>query len=52
MKKETEDQYVFRIYFKVKQEGNDEIQTSISYIKYQLQISIENNIIGKTGKGK
>ena len=50
MKKVIEDQYVFRRYFKVLQEINDEIQTSISYIKYELQIFIEKNISGKTRK--
>ena len=52
MKKLIEDQYVFRGYFKVRQEINDKIQTIISYIKYELQISIENNIIGKTRREK
>ena len=41
MKKVIEYQYVFRIHFKVRQEVNDEIQISISYIKDELQISIE-----------
>ena len=50
MKKLIGDQYVFRRYFQVRQEVNDEIQTIISYIKDELQISIENNIIGKTRK--
>ena len=52
MKKVIENQYVFRGDFKVRQEVNDEIQTSISYIKYELQNYIENNIIGKTIKEK
>ena len=52
MKKLIEDQYVFRRDFKVRQEVNDEIQRSISYIKYELQISIENNIFGRTRKEK
>ena len=52
MKKVIEDQYVFWIYFKVRQGVNDEIQTSISYIKYELQIYIQNNISGKTRKEK
>ena len=47
MKKITETRYVFRSEFKVIQEVNDEIQTSISYIKDELQNSIENNILGK-----
>ena len=37
MKKVNEDQYVFRSYFKVRQEGNSLIQTSISYIIDDLQ---------------
>ena len=52
MKKVIENQYVFRGDFKVRQEVNDEIQTSISYIKDELQNSIENNILGKTKKEK
>ena len=48
MRKVIEDQYVFRIYFNVGQEVNDEIQKSIYYIKDELQNSIEKNIIGKT----
>ena len=52
MKKVIEYQYVFRRDFKVRQEINDKIQTIISYIKYEVQISIENNIIGKTIMGK
>ena len=31
-------------YFRVRQEVSDEIQTSISFINYELQTSIENNI--------
>ena len=50
MKKVIEDQYVFRRDFKVIQEVNDEIQTSIYYIKDELQISIENHIIDKIRK--
>ena len=50
MKKVIEDQYVFRSDFKVRQDVNDEIQTSISYIKDELQNPIENNILGKTKK--
>ena len=52
MKKLIEDQYVLRRYFKVRPEVNDEIKTSISYIKYELKIYIENNIIGKTIREK
>ena len=50
MKKVIEDQYVFRSDFNVRQEVNYGIQTSISYIKYEIQNSIENNKIGKTRK--
>ena len=52
MKKLIEYQYVFRRDSKVRQEVNDEIQTSISYIKYDLRNFIENNITVKTRKGK
>ena len=44
MKKLIEDKYVFRRDFRVRQEVSDEIQTSISYIKHELQKSIENRI--------
>ena len=52
MKKLIEYQYVFRRYFKVIQEVNDEIQTNFYYIKDELQNSIDNNIIVKTRKKK
>ena len=52
MKKVLDDQYVFRGYFRVRKEVNDKIQTIISYIKYELQTSIENNISDKTIKEK
>ena len=52
MKKVIEDQYIFRRELKVRKEVNDEIQTIISYIKYELQNSIENHILGKTKKEK
>ena len=52
MKKVIEDQNVFRSEFKVVQEVNDGIKTIISYIKYGLQNSIENNIMSKRKKGK
>ena len=41
MKKVIEDLNVFRKYFRVIQEVSDEIQTSIYFIKYELQTSIE-----------
>ena len=44
MKKVIEDMNVFRRYFKVRQEVSDEIQTSISFIKDELQNFIENII--------
>ena len=36
---------VFRSEVVVRKEVNDEIQRSIYYIKYELQISIENNVL-------
>ena len=51
-KKVIEDKYMFRSDFKVRQEVNDETQTSISYIKDDLQNYIEKNILGKTRKEK
>ena len=47
MKKVIEDQYVCRSEFKVIQEVNDGIQTSIYYFKDGLQNSIINNIFSK-----
>ena len=47
MKKVIEDLDVFRSDFRVRQEVSDEIQTSIYFIKYKLQTSIENNIACK-----
>ena len=47
MKRVIEDLNVFRKYFRVRQEVSDEIQTSISFINYELQTSIENNIYRK-----
>ena len=52
MKKVIEVQYVFRRDFRVRQEVNDEIQTIISYIKYELQNYNEKKILGKTRKAK
>ena len=52
MKKVIEDLNVFRKYFRVRQEVSDEIQTSIYFIKDELQTSIENNISCKKGKEK
>ena len=52
MKKIIEDQYVFRRYFMVRQEINDELQTCIYFIKYELKISNKNNISCKKGKEK
>ena len=43
---------MFRSDVRVRQEVNYEIQTSISYIKDELQNSIESNILGKTRKEK
>ena len=44
MKKVIEDMNVFRKYFGVRQKVSYEIQTSISFIKDELQTSIENII--------
>ena len=44
MKKLTEDQNVFRSEVMVRKEVNDKIQIKVSYIKYELQNSIENNV--------
>ena len=52
MKKVIEDHYLFRKYFKFRQEVNDDIQTIISCIKYELQKPIGKNIIGKPRKEK
>ena len=43
MKKVIEDVNIFRKYFRVKEDISDENQTSISFIKYELQTSIETN---------
>ena len=43
-KKLIEDLNVLRKDFRVRQEVSDEIQTSISFIKDELQTSIGNNI--------
>ena len=45
MKKVIDDQNLFRSEVMVRQEVNDGIQRSISYIKYELQNSIENNLL-------
>ena len=44
MKRVIKDQCVFRRDFRVRQEVSEEIQTSIYFIKDELQISIENDI--------
>ena len=51
-KKIIEDMNVFRKDFRVRKEVSDEIQRSISYIKDELQISIETNIYSKKAKKK
>ena len=43
MKKVIEDLNVFREYVRFRQEVSDDIQTIIYFIKYTLQISIEND---------
>ena len=52
MKRVIEDLNVFRKYFRVRQDGSDEIQTSISFIKDNIQASIETNISCKKSKEK
>ena len=52
MKKVIEELNIFRTYFRVRQEVSDEIQASISFIKYELQTSIENNISCKQKENK
>ena len=51
-KKVIDEQNVFRSEAMVRKEVNDEIQRSISYIKYELQNSIKNNILEGRKKGK
>ena len=51
MKKLIEYQYVYIRYFRVQQEVSNEIKTSISFIKDELQISINNNTSCKIRKG-
>ena len=45
MKKVIDEQNVFRSEVMVRKEVNDEIKRSISYIKDELQISIERNVL-------
>ena len=52
MKKVIENQNVFRGEVMVGQEVIDGIQRSISYIKDELQNSIENNLLEPRKKGK
>ena len=52
MKKLIEYQYVFKRYFMVRQEVNDEIQKSIYFIKDECQIFIENILSCKKRKRK
>ena len=47
MKRVIEDMNVFKNDFRVRQEVSDEIQKNISFIKDELQTSIENNIFCK-----
>ena len=51
-KKLIEQKNVFRSEVMVRKEVNDEIQRSISYIKYELRNSIENNLSERRKKGK
>ena len=50
MNRVIEDLNLFRTYFRVRQEVSDEILKSISFIKDELQTSIENNIFCKKAK--
>ena len=52
MKKVSDEKNVFRSEVMVRKEINDDIQRSISYIKYDLQISIENNVLEGRKKEK
>ena len=52
MKKVIDEQNVFRSEVMVRKEVNNEIQTSIYYNKYELQNSIENNVLEGRKKGK
>ena len=47
LKRLIEDLNVFRKYFRIRQEVNDEIQKSIYFIKYELQTCVENIISTK-----
>ena len=50
-KKVIEDQNVFRSEVMVRQEVNDGIQIIISYIKDELQNTIENNLLERRKEG-
>ena len=52
MKKVIEYQHGFIIEFRVRQEVNDGIQTSISYINDEVKNYIEDNMLGKRKKEK
>ena len=52
MKKVIEELNIFRKYVRVRQDISDEIQTSTSFIKDELQTSIETNISSKKAKEK
>ena len=52
MKKVIKDLNVFRKYFRFRQDVSDENKTSISFIKDELQTSIETNISCKKAKEK
>ena len=45
MKKVSYEKTMFRSEIMLRKEVNDEIQRSISYIKYKLQNSIKNNLL-------
>ena len=50
IKKVIEDLNVLKKNFRVGQDVSDKIQTSICFIKYEVQISIETNIFCKKSK--
>ena len=52
MKKVSDEKKVFRSEIMVRKEVNDEIQRSIFYIKDELQITIEKNVLEVRKKEK
>ena len=52
MKKVSNEKKVFRSKVMVRKDINDKIKRLISYIKYEIQISIEKKCTGRKKKGK